>query len=100
MKVSPVPAGPAAPVAQPARDPKLWKAACAIEANFLSEMLKYASPEPGPSGEGASSGFSGGIGEDQFASFLRNERAEQLVTAGGIGLAPRIYEAMEKRYGL
>ena len=34
--------------------------------------------------------FSGGIGEEQFASFLREGQAAAMVRAGGIGLAERL----------
>lgn len=69
----------------------LWKAAQALEQNFLSEMLK-------PAGLGASTGaFSGGIGEEQFSSYLRAEQAKAMTEAGGIGLAERIFNALVER---
>lgn len=62
----------------------------ALEASFLSEMLGYA-------GVGATQeSFGGGIGEQQFASFLRDEEAKQMVAHGGIGLAKQLFEAMQK----
>lgn len=77
--------------APPQRDPQLWDAARALEANFLAEMLKSA-------GLGATpEGFGGGPGEDQFASFLRQEQAEALVDAGGIGLAESLYNSLLER---
>ncbi len=80
------------PLAQPARrDPQLWEAARALEANFLSEMLKSAGMGETPEG------FGGGAGEDQFASFLRLEQAEALVDAGGIGLAEQLYTSLLER---
>lgn len=61
----------------------------ALEASFLSEMLGHA-------GFGdARQDFGGGIGEDQFASFLRDELAKQMVTHGGIGLAEHLFAAMQ-----
>jgi peptidoglycan hydrolase FlgJ len=70
---------------------KLWKAAQDLEANFLAEMLKSA-------GFGAPrESFGGGAGEDQFASFLRQSQAEQMVKAGGIGLAESLFEALKER---
>ncbi|MEQ8897781.1 MAG: rod-binding protein [Roseovarius sp.] len=64
------------------------KAALALEASFLSEMLKAA-------GFGTQiSTFSGGAGEDQFASFHREAIAERMARAGGIGLAEHFFEAM------
>ena len=47
-------------------------AADQLEVAFLEEMLKYCGPTPT---EGA---FSGGAGEDQFASFLTREHAGML----------------------
>jgi peptidoglycan hydrolase FlgJ len=67
---------------------KLMEKAKEMEATFLSEMLGHA-------GLGDSSeSFGGGAGEDQFASFLRNEQARLLVNKGGIGLAQTIFEAL------
>jgi peptidoglycan hydrolase FlgJ len=75
------------PLPPPPRDPLRVKAA-ELEAAFLSEMLAHAGL-----GE-AESGFSSGIGEQQFASFLRQEQAEAMVRAGGIGLAESLFQAM------
>ncbi|MFT5629130.1 MAG: flagellar protein FlgJ [Gammaproteobacteria bacterium] len=70
-------------------DSKMREAAENLEATFLSEMLKSA-------GFGASrSTFGGGIGEDQFSSFLREAQAKEMVSAGGIGLAEALFEAMK-----
>ncbi|MFT5741948.1 MAG: flagellar protein FlgJ [Paracoccaceae bacterium] len=75
----------------PTGEEQLRDAANALEASFLSEMLKSA-------GLGASrDAMGGGIGEDQFASFLREEQAKQMVAAGGIGLAESLFEAMKGR---
>ncbi|MFB1024792.1 MAG: rod-binding protein, partial [Octadecabacter sp.] len=38
--------------------------------------------------------FGGGAGEDQFASFLRDDQAKQMTQAGGIGLAQSMFDAM------
>ncbi|MBR9762718.1 MAG: chemotaxis protein chel [Rhodobacteraceae bacterium] len=73
------------------RDPRLWQAARALEANFLTEMLKSAGLGETPES------FGGGAGEDQFASFLRQEQAEALVDAGGIGLAETLYNTLMER---
>lgn len=62
-----------------------------LEAAFLSEMLGHA----GLGGE-SDSGFSGGIGEEQFASFLRQEQARLMVDRGGIGLAESLFRALSK----
>ncbi|MCO4847052.1 MAG: rod-binding protein [Yoonia sp.] len=70
-------------------DSKMREAAENLEATFLSEMLKSA-------GLGASrSTFGGGIGEDQFSSFLREAQAKDMVKSGGIGLAEALFEAMK-----
>ncbi len=61
-----------------------------LESAFLSEMLGYA-------GFGKTrDSFGGGIGEDQFASFLREAQAKSMVQAGGIGLAESLFQALVK----
>ena len=73
------------------RDKALMDAAQRLEASFLAEMLKSA-------GLGQTSeSFGGGAGEDQFASFLVQEQALQMVRAGGIGLSESIYQALKER---
>lgn len=73
-------------------DTKLRNAAQKLEATFLAEMLKSA-------GLGANkSAFSGGIGEDQFSSFLREAQSAELVKSGGIGLAESLFNALKKRH--
>ncbi len=73
------------------RDAELKRVAEQLEATFLSEMLKEA-------GLGKTSeSFGGGAGEEQFASFLRQAQAEEMVKAGGIGLAESLYEALKER---
>lgn len=70
------------------KEARARKAAHALEASFLSEMLKAT-------GFGAQvSTFSGGAGEDQFASFHREAIAQRMVRAGGIGLAEHFFQAM------
>ncbi len=74
----------------PGKDDTLREKATQLEANFLSEMLGYA-------GFGALEGsFSGGIGEKQFTSFLRESYAQKISERGGIGLAETIFQAMTK----
>jgi hypothetical protein len=67
---------------------RLKSAAEQLEASFLAQMLKSAGVGETPEG------FGGGIGEDQFASFLRREQAREMAAAGGIGLAQSLFEAM------
>ena len=68
----------------------LLEKAKALEAAFLSEMLSYA-------GLGAAEGpFSGGVGEDQFSSFLREAQAKAVVNHGGIGLAESLFKSLVK----
>lgn len=83
-----------APAAQPTdRDAALRRTAENLEAAFLSEMLKSA-------GLGQSRAeFGGGVGEEQFASFLRDEQARSMQRSGGIGLAESIFEALKRRDG-
>jgi flagellar protein FlgJ len=73
------------------RESALKEAAIKLEATFLSEMLKSA-------GVGESRGaFGGGVGEDQFGSFLRDAQASEMAKAGGIGLAAALFDAMKAR---
>ncbi|MGB0661279.1 MAG: rod-binding protein [Mangrovicoccus sp.] len=65
---------------------EMEKVAVEFEALFLSEMLKSAK-----FGESRDA-FGGGIGEDQYSSFLRNEQAKQIAKQGGIGVADMIME--------
>ncbi|MDQ2090547.1 rod-binding protein [Marimonas arenosa] len=62
-----------------------------LEATFLAEMLKAA-------GLGkVRSAFGGGAGEEQFASFLRQAQATEMVKSGGIGLAESLYQALKEK---
>lgn len=80
---------PPVPVAlRPDADARLHALSRQIEAGFLAEMLGHA-------GFGAArQSFGGGAGEEQFASFLRQEQANAMVRAGGIGLAESVFHAM------
>jgi len=85
----PLAAGAPRPVrsAPPDTNPLREKAA-QLETAFLAEMLGFA-------GLGAArDSFGGGIGEEQFSSFLRQEQAEAMVKAGGIGLTEVLFRAM------
>ncbi len=73
------------------RDEALRAAAQKLEASFLAEMLQSAGM-----GESRES-FGGGAGEDQFGSFLVQAQAEEMVKAGGIGLAETIFESLKER---
>lgn len=76
---------------EPTRRSALMDKARELEASFLSEMLSFA-------GLGAERGeFSGGVGEDQFASFLRDGQARAMVRHGGIGLAEQLFNALARR---
>lgn len=88
MEISSSPPKPA--LFRPAAEDPMWVQAKALEASFLSEMLGYAGVGKTPEG------FGGGIGEDQFGSFLRDEQARQMVEKGGIGLAEQLFHAMTK----
>ena len=71
------------------RDVALRRKAAELETAFLSEMLAHA-------GFGtARESFGGGAGEEQFASFLRNEQASAMVKAGGIGLTEALFRALK-----
>ncbi len=85
-------AAPPSPAAQnEQRDKALLEVAHDLEATFLAEMLKSA-------GFGKPrEAFGGGIGEDQFGSFLRQEQASEMVKRGGIGLAESLFEALKER---
>jgi peptidoglycan hydrolase FlgJ len=82
---------PPSPPPPTPRDTVLMQQARALEASFLSEMLGHAG-----FGE-ARDAFGGGIGEEQFASFLRQEQAKHMVAKGGIGLAEQLFRALTER---
>lgn len=77
--------------ANPARsDEQLRQVAQELEATFLAEMLKTAGLHK------TSEAFGGGVGEDQFGSFLVKAQADEMAKAGGIGLAEQIFEALKE----
>ena len=82
---------PLSAATMPARSAQLMKKAQELEASFLSEMLAHTGldAQTGP--------FSGGIGEDQFASFLRDVQAKAMVKQGGLGLAHSIFQSLVRR---
>lgn len=84
------PLGPATslPAPKAAANAALMRKSQELEAAFLAEMLSFA-------GLGDTKGaFSGGVGEEQFASFLRTEQANLMVERGGIGLAEQIFQSL------
>ncbi len=84
---------PNGPAPQNRSDAPLRDAAQKLEASFLAEMLKAA-------GVGEQiDGWGGGVGEDQFASFLRQAQADEMAATGGIGLAESLFEALKERAG-
>jgi hypothetical protein len=89
MQVPPI-ADPSGTIT-PARSAQLMKKAKELETNFLSEMLSYTGLDS-QKGE-----FSGGVGEDQFSSFLREAQAKAMVDHGGIGLSQNIFNALVRR---
>lgn len=72
-------------------DSAMREAATQLEANFLAEMLKSAGL-----GE-TSESFGGGVGEDQFSSFLVRAQAEHIAQSGGVGLAETFFNALKER---
>ena len=51
-----------------------------LERAFLEEMMKYAFPKVG------AAEFSGGVGEEQFSSFLNREYAKELAKRIDLGI--------------
>lgn len=84
------PVQPRAQIAEGAgdRNARLRARAAELETVFLSEMLSHTGLDQ------QGQGFGGGIGTDQFASFLRQEQARIMVARGGIGLTERLFRAM------
>ncbi|TQS71477.1 flagellar biosynthesis protein FlgJ [Rhodobacteraceae bacterium] len=74
-----------------AQEEKLRAAASEMEAGFLSEMLKYTGISENKSD------FSGGVGESQFSSFLRDEYAKSIEETNKLGISKNIFDSMVKR---
>lgn len=88
--IAPINAAPLAPPKSD-QDARLHVAAVKMEAAFLAEMLKH-------SGFGAAQeAFGGGVGEEQFGSFLREAQAQHLAERGGVGLAQHIFQTLKER---
>lgn len=62
------------------------RAADKLEGAFLEEMMKYAFPKP------ESGGFVGGVGEEQFSSFLAREHAAMLAQSLDLGFEAAMKE--------
>jgi peptidoglycan hydrolase FlgJ len=73
------------------RDATLRIRARELESVFLAEMLRHAGSARTPES------FGGGMGEDQFASFLRQAQADAIVRKGGIGLAEHLFNSLKAR---
>jgi peptidoglycan hydrolase FlgJ len=86
------PLGPAPAIGRPtASDGELRKAAIALEASFLAEMLRFTGLSKAPDS------FGGGAGESQFSSFLVRAQAEQIARSGGVGLAETFFNALKEK---
>jgi Rod binding domain-containing protein len=81
--------GPADRPAMSDQDKALREASRNLEAVFLSEMLKAAKFGETPETMG------GGVGEDQFGSFLRDAQAKAIAQTQSIGLAEALFNAMK-----
>lgn len=91
--LSPIRATSPARTARPPDSPLMVQAR-ALETRFLAEMLGHAGLDK--AGDQTGQGFDGGIGEEQFASFLREEQARQMVAQGGLGLAEQLFTFLQK----
>lgn len=81
------------PVPRQSNETAMRESANKFEANFVAEMLKSA-------GFGKiRESYSGGAGEDGFASFLIQAQADLIVKSGGFGLAESIYNALKSKGG-
>ncbi len=89
--VVPISSATAPAIASNKGDAALRHAAEKLEATFLAEMLKSAGVGKPPES------FGGGVGEEQFASFLRQAQADNMVKAGGIGLAEALFNALKEQ---
>lgn len=67
---------------------EMKKVAQELESTFLAEMLKSAGFGKQPES------FNGGVGEEQFSSFLVRAQADAMVRAGGLGLTEIFVKSM------
>lgn len=87
----PPPTPHTAAAAQRADVSPLRRSAEALEAAFLSEMLKAAGLGRAPDS------MNGGQGEEHFASFMADAHAQALMARGGIGLADFVERSLAAR---
>lgn len=73
---------------QPIHEQRIKEAAFDIETQFISTLMKSAGLEAERSTMG------GGIGEEQFSSFLRDAQAAEITKSGGLGLAEALFTAL------
>ncbi len=88
MDIAFPPIQPSLPANLAKNESEIREVAVALEASFLSEMLKH-----GGLGKARDS-FGGGAGEDAFSSLLVQEQATLMAKNGGIGLAEHIVSAL------
>lgn len=61
-----------------------------LEISFIAEMLSFVGMK------GMDSDFGGGVGEEQFQSFLREQHAKLISDKGGLGLAEQFLNSIIK----
>lgn len=89
LSIPTLPQGTPITTPSPAADTdRLKQLATAFEAAILTELLQAAGADQ------TASTFGGGVGEEQFASFLLRAQAERIAGHGGIGLAELALRSM------
>ena len=86
---------PQATAADLAKRGRIEETAKKFEAQFLSMMLQQMFEGVETSGP-----FGGGPGESMFRSFMTEAMANQMVKAGGVGIADTVQREMLKLQGL
>lgn len=74
----------------PPTDQALRKVSQDLEAAFLTQMMKPMGADESRTSMG------GGIGEEQFSSFLVEAEAKAVAKAGGVGLAESIFASLKR----